>query len=392
MKKIVIIILLVLCLTLLLLASCVSNTVKPESVTIYPQRWATGTGTAENPWANDCIKKALDFVPAGGTIFLKAGYYTLSAALSIEKQVNIIGEGRDKTIIKTANADGFYIETDYVTVKNLTIDGAAQSDGVEELCPIEINVCDYALLENIETKNAGWSGIVSYGVNNATFKNIYTHDNYAIGFHPGTATVGRNKNNTYQNISVWDNGQSGFDEAGNKGDLSQESNNVYDNLQCWDNGEQGIVIAFQKDSILSNSFASGNGEEGIYLYDLEDFDVHDCSTTLNGLEGMWLYNLKNVHFTNVISKNNNVSDTDYICGIIISGVTGIVFTSCQSYDDRDTPLQAYGIDLTGANTNISLVNCKLTPNKEGEIYDPAGVVITVITEKRGVSPSVIVRE
>ncbi|MHC2995781.1 MAG: hypothetical protein IBV53_09800, partial [Candidatus Atribacteria bacterium] len=26
-----------------------------ESVTVYPQQWATGDGTVENPWANDCI-------------------------------------------------------------------------------------------------------------------------------------------------------------------------------------------------------------------------------------------------------------------------------------------------------------------------------------------------
>ena len=42
--------------------------------------------------------------------------------------------------------------------------------------------------------------------------------------------------------------------------------------------------------------------------------------------------------------------------------------------------------------NINLVSCKLSPNKEGEIYNPAGVILKVITEKGGVSPSVIVRE
>jgi hypothetical protein len=50
--------------------------------------------------------------------------------------------------------------------------------------------------------------------------------------------------------------------------------------------------------------------------------------------------------------------------------------------DRDTPLQLYGIELYGTNTGISLLNCKLTPNATGEIYNPAGAVLTVITEKR----------
>jgi len=57
-------------------------------------------------------------------------------------------------------------------------------------------------------------------------------------------------------------------------------------------------------------------------------------------------------------------------------------TTCQSYDDRETPLQEYGLQLYGTNTGISLLNCKLSPNKDGEIYNPAGVALTVITEKR----------
>ncbi|GAI85030.1 unnamed protein product, partial [marine sediment metagenome] len=169
------------------------------------------------------------------------------------------------------------------------------------------------------------------------------------------------------------------------GDPDEQMYNVYDNLQCWDNGSHGIVIGYQRSGVLSNSFASGNGAIGIWVYDVEDFNVHDCSTTLNDEEGLHILNLDNINFTNVIAKNNNVSDTDNIGGIIIENSSGIRFTSCQSYDDRDTPLQAYGIELTSANTNISLVNCKLTPNKEGEIYNPAGVVLTVITEKKKLS-------
>jgi len=158
--------------------------------------------------------------------------------------------------------------------------------------------------------------------------------------------------------------------------------NIYDNLQCWDNDSYGIEIAYQKGGVLFNSFASGNGKIGIQMNNVGDFNVYDCSTTLNDEKALKIKNSDNVNFTNVIIKNNNVSDTDYIGGIKIQNSSDIKFTSCQSYDDRDTPLQACGIELTGANTNISLVNCKLTPNKEEEIYNPAGLVLTVITEKR----------
>jgi len=344
-----------------------NNSQSSSTGTIYPQQWATGDGTASNPWANECIQKAYDAVPVGGTIYLEAGYYQLNSNLDIIKKINIIGEGMEKVIVKTANADGICVSADYVTIKNLTVDGNSQTDGVEELCPIEINNCNYTILENVETKNAGWTGIVSYAVNNATFKNIHTHHNYAIGFHPGTGVAGKNINNSYQNIYAYSNGQSGFDDAGNEANTTIRCNNVYDNLQCWDNGEQGIVIDDLANGVLSNSFASGNGETGIYLYNLEDFNIHDCSATSNGLEGVYLSASKNISYTNVISKNNNDSDTNYIGGIIVKNSTGIIFNTCQSYDERETLIQEYALTISGASNAITLIKCKLTPNEKGVI-------------------------
>ena len=393
MRNMGIFVLLVSCLALLMLTSCEiivnqssndsqNNSIDPN--TVYPQTWATGDGTANNPWANDCIKKAYDAVPSGGTIFLQAGYYQLNSSLGLSKAITIIGEGMGNTIIRTANADGLHISYDNIVLKNFTIDGNAQTNGIEEICPIEIHNCDFVTLENIETKNAGWSGIVSYGVNNATFKNIHTHDNYAIGFHPGTGIAGRNINNTYQDIFAYNNGQSGFDDAGNEANNTIQCNNVYDNLQCWDNGEQGIVIDDLAGGVLSNSFATGNGETGIYLYNLEDFDILDCTSILNGLEGTYLSASKNVSFKNVISNNNNVSNTNYIGGIIVKNGTGIVFDSCQSYDDRETIIQEYALSISGATDVITLINCKLTPNEKGTInnYSSPLAEIIIIEETR----------
>jgi len=389
MRYIGIIILLVLCLTSLLLTGCAVNTVKPESVTVYPQQWATGDGTVENPWANDCIQKAYDAVPVGGTIFLKEGYYTLSAQLSINKQINIIGEGMNKTIIKTADATGFSIwMTDYVTLKGFTVDGDAQTNGTQYLSPIALADCDYALLEDIEVKNGGYYGICPFQVNYSSFQNIYAHDNYRHGVHPGADTVGWNKYNTYRDIYCWDNGVGGFDDRGNTADPKAECYNVYDNINCWGNGEWGILFDEMSNCVVSNSFASENGTNeygekyGIYIYGVENFNIHDCFVTLNALEGIYIKDSKNVNFTNVIIKNNNVSDTDGIGGVVINNSSGIKFTSSQSYDDRDTPLQRYGLQLTGTITDISLLNCKLTPNSLGEIYNPTGAEVTVITEKR----------
>ena len=181
--------------------------------------------------------------------------------------------------------------------------------------------------------------------------------------------------NVYRNIYAWDNGHGGFDDRGSDISQIEQCYNIYDNLQCWDNGGHGIDIAHQKGGILSNSFSRGNGARGIRLLNTEGFDVHDCSATLNGSEGFKIsLSSGNTNLTNVIVKNNRY-------GISLDGCNNIIFTSCQSYDDRDTPLQDYGLKLYDINTGISLLNCKLSPNKNGEIYNPNGVAINVITEK-----------
>jgi len=358
--------------------------VDPEDPdTVYPQKWATGTGTVENPWANDCINTALTNVPAGGTIFLRAGYYTLSTQLFTEtKSFNLIGEGMGKSIIVLDITAGFgiYLENNRFTLKGFTIDGDSQN-GLKPQGVIGITDCDYAVMEDIEVMNGGYYGISLYEVNHSSFQNIYAHDNYRHGLHTGSQITGRNMYNTYRDFYAWDNGVNGFDDWSADDYPIEQCYNIYDNIQCWDNGSTGIAIGGQKGGILSNSFASGNGTSGIYLYDIEDFNIHDCSATLNGDEGIWIERADNVNFTNVIVKNNNVSDAAFSGIKVGENSNEIKFTSCQSYDDRDTPLQRYGLQLTGTNTDISLLNCKLTPNSLGEIYNPAGVVLTVITEK-----------
>lgn len=344
---------------------------------IYPQKWATGDGTAENPWANDCIQKALDFVPAGGTVYLKAGYYTLFAQAKITKKVNIIGEGRDKTIITTADANGFYIESvDYVTIKNLTIDGAAQTtDGTTYRCCIAIGRSDYILLENIEAKNAARYGIDTNTMNHSSLLNIYAHDNYRHGVHSGTDVSGNNMYNTYRDIYCWGNGVCGFDDRGNETYPEENLHNIYDNMHCWNNTEAGFSITDQKFSIISNCSASDNGYYGFNLRRVEDFTIHDIFVDCSGKEGIYITNSDNLNFTNVLVKNNNLNNSNY-AGIMINDSTGIKFTSCKSYDNREIPLQLYGLSLGGTNTGISLLNCKLTPNKNGEIYNPNKSIIS----------------
>jgi parallel beta-helix repeat protein len=419
---------------------------------IYPQKWATGTGTASNPWANNCIGSAYTACPVGGTIYLKAGYYQLAGQLNIRKAINIVGEGMGETIILTTDAHGFKIDgdgypADYTTMKNFTVDGDAQSSGeypiISRAC-IDVSRVDNILLENIETKNAGRYGVDWNTVNYSYVHNLYTHDNYRHGIHPGTDIAGNNRHNTYRNIYAWNNGSDGFSDRGSSVDPEVDFYNVYDNLQCWDNGRFGIDIDLVSGSSLSNSSVSGNTKDGLYLVDVKDISVSNSSFNDNTLHGIYLVNAKNINVSNCsadLNTNNgiylenveniNISDctansnvgrgiylinakdfnvsncsinnnaiegihaSGYSDGINLTNVnikdngtgvncrdtSNIGLTSCQIYDDRETPLQAYAIELITNNTGISLLNCKLSPNKNGEIYNPNGAVVTVITEK-----------
>ena len=385
MRYIGIIILLILSLTLLLLTGCMINTVTPEPAedpeTVYPQQWATGTGTAENPWANDCIKKAYDVVPAGGTIFLRAGYYDLPGLLVIYKKVNIIGEGMGKSILVTsmADEDAIRIQSDYVTLKGFTIDADSQTDYVDYLSCITVANTSpkYAILEDLELKNAGEHGANYGGLSHSTFKNIYAHDNAYTGMH-GFHTEGTGVYNTFQNIYCWDNGTQGFGD-GTDAYIRRDSHNVYDNIQAWGNGTYGIALGRQNGVILTNSVAHGNTGMGMYLRYISESNISNCKVTNNGTKGLYLMDSSNVNFTNIIVKNNGLTEAS--SGINLYGTNNVTFTSCQSYDEKETPLQTYGLRLVGTNTGTSLLNCKLTPNKEGDIYNPAGAVVTVITEK-----------
>ena len=336
---------------------------------VYPQKWATGDGTVENPWANNCIQKAYDFIPAGGTIFLRAGYYQLAGQLTINKKINIFGEGIDKTTVMTVNANGFYLDIDssHSSLKDFTVDGDAQNDGTGS-CFV-IKYANYLFLENIKVKNAGYYGMSVIG-SYSTFKNIYAVDNYRHGIHPGGSAANSNLHNTYKDIYCWNNGNCGFADKGTYG----SSCNVYDNFHCWNNEGHGIDASFQNGGSLTNSVVHDNGKRGIRIVGSNNFVVENCFVHSNGSTGIYIYAGDNIILSNVISKNNNVVEAAH-SGLHILDVPSTKLSSCQFYDDRDPPLQHYGIYAQGITEYINIISCKLTPNKLGAIRNDAGAIV-----------------
>jgi len=350
--------------------------------TIYPQTWATGDGTANNPWSNDCIQKAYNACPVGGTIYLEEGYYLLPDQFVVAKAINIVGEGRDKSniILNIINEDGILVCADNVTLKGFTIDGSSQNKSQSSYTSvININEHSHATIENIEVKNGGCYGLNLYDQNYTTIKNVYLHDNYRHGFHAGSYTAGLNTHNNFSYIHAYNNGADGIDVYCS--DPNRESYNTFDNISCWNNGGHGINLTGQGGAVLSDSEGRGNGDHGLHLYSMRNLDVNDCSFTTNDDAGILMESgCAGINFHTVIAKNNMQNPVAGWGGIRITDSNNTVFTSCQAYDDQDIKTQTYGIVIAGSSTGLSLSNCELTPNKNGDIYNPYNVAITT-TEK-----------
>ena len=305
-----------------------------------PQDYAeSGDGTVGTPWAGDCIDDAISACPTGGTVYLRAGYYTLTGSCTVSKALNIIGEGMGRTFIITDDADGVQITASYVTLKGFTIDGDAQTDDVGGglLSCISVGTgTTNTIIKDIEVKNAGYYGINVYRANYALLENLYAHDCFRHGISASTEDGTENRYNTYRDIYCWDNGTDGFNDRGiQTATLLQKFYNVYDNIHSWDNGNHGIAITYISGCTLTDSFASGNTGNGIHLRDCENFIVSDCLVTRN-LYGARVTGAtsKYVSFTNVTARNNGG-------GFMLTGADNTSLVNCHAYDERTVT----GVDI-----------------------------------------------
>ncbi|MDD5086898.1 MAG: right-handed parallel beta-helix repeat-containing protein, partial [Candidatus Nanoarchaeia archaeon] len=159
--------------------------------------------------------------------------------------------------------------------------------------------------------------------------------------------------------------------------------NVFDNCRCWNNGHHGFAIEYQKNLIMKNCSAWNNGNCGFYLTGLEDSEISDCTSFGNNANpsktyyGIYIrgdshYTGEDNTFTNVIVKNTQNDRS----GIGIYNSNNTTFIDCESYDDQSTKTQKYGLQINDDVSGVTLDNCKLSPNKYGEIYNRAGATIT----------------
>ena len=120
------------------------------------------------------IQAAVDALPDGGVILVRAGTYTGTVLLDSQKSVSIIGEDRDRVIISplagmaaTAILQPYSLSTRTYALKNLTI----QSCGTAISC----DGCNSVRLENIAIFNAGWDGTPSVSDDQSSYAALYSN-------------------------------------------------------------------------------------------------------------------------------------------------------------------------------------------------------------------------
>jgi len=353
---------------------------------VFPQAYATGTGTSGDPWANNCLNSAYTACPAGGTIYLRAGYYTLASTLTIRyKTVNIIGEGIGKTFIVTSmdHSAAMIVYDDYATLKGFTLDADSQAIEADRYA-IKIINGSYITIEDIEVKNAGYAGIEFADCDYTTFRNLYLHDNSWLGLHAAHQVEEGGKHNIFQYIYIWGHTHQGFDDGNDEGPWLTDCDNVYDNIHSWDNGEEGIIFYAMVGGIVSNCHAWDNFLAGLsiqYSTNLsvsnsefsfnENADAHgiaisysdnitlsNVSANNNYEYGIRIGHSSNITLNNVRAKNNGYS------GITLTDASdGIRLINCQFFDEESK--QDYGIYNDELTAWVEVTNCQLLPNVSG---------------------------
>ncbi|MEN6553030.1 MAG: carboxypeptidase-like regulatory domain-containing protein, partial [Methanobacterium sp.] len=128
----------------------------------------TGTGIESNPYAS--LYKGIMETNSGGTLHVTSGTYTgaLNRGLSITKNINIIGDGSDTTIIDAQGASRIFdiesgntVTIEHLTLTNGKVSGTSQTGGAiwnKGGATLIINDCKF--FNNQATASDGWGGAI----------------------------------------------------------------------------------------------------------------------------------------------------------------------------------------------------------------------------------------
>lgn len=282
------------------------------------------------------IQLAIDELSTdGGSIFIKAGLYTLSQGIHINKS-NISLLGEQGTILQLddgVNQPVILIGTDaetpiqrisHIEIENIEIDGndENQTSETDLIRPwirnnaIDVRMVDYLWISNVDLHDSISGAFVVSWDSNCIFV-----DNSS--FH----------NCTYDGIALY------------------SSADIHiSNFLCYENNAAGLSLDNQLENVIfDGGIIRDNNDVGIFARNSEDISFHDLKIISNGSHGSFL--------------GHEAAGTN-------TGVTRLFFDSCSFLDNGGWGF--YLSSTTNDSPDNAVVGCLFSGNVSGDIYIIAG--------------------
>jgi len=309
------------------------------------------------------VQEGIDNASSGDSVFVYNGEYN-EQTIAINKEICLVGESRDGTIISYAGVTGDVIR---ITADNVYIDSVTVRDGLNWNMDyigngIHLDNCHDVSIINCNIHDNEENGILVQNswdnkiINCNVYGNGLGPDDPGDPITPGVPDAGiylyggGSKRNIVRDCSVFDN-----DEIGIWLNIAWD-NNIVENCSVYYTGgsveqEHGIRLEEDTchDNIVRNCTVYSHTLYGIYLYD-------DCY--LNTITNCEVYG----------NKIKGIS--------LVTGCRNII-TNCEIYDNANqATADGDGIFLSLANQN-TISNCVIYHNGDdgihmnGELFNPA---------------------
>lgn len=284
---------------------------------------------------NDIQEAIDDLESGGGSIFIRAGIYTLSQGIHINKSnVSLIGErGTKLKLGDGVNQPVILIGTDAETpidrisdieIENIEIDGNNDNQ-TSETDPyrtwIRNNAIDVRMVDYLWISNANLHDAVSGAFVVSWDSNFIFVDNSS--FH----------NCTYDGIALYD-----------SADIQ------ISNFICYENNAAGLSLDNQLENVIFNGgIIRDNNDVGIFARNSEDISFHDLIILSNSSHGCFLGH-------EAVGTN--------------TGVSRLLFDSCSFLDNA-----GWGFYLSSTITDSpdnTVIGSLFSGNVSGHIYIVAG--------------------
>jgi parallel beta-helix repeat protein len=263
----------------------------------------------------------------GDTVYVHAGTY--QEHVIVNKRINLVGEGRETTIIDAlGSGDIVRITADGVNVSGFTITGSGPISGDSG---IELdNVRDCRVFD-VNASGNGKYGIFFVSSSNCIVEDNIVHSNGGNGIRVVTSS-----NNTIENNDVSDNwgGIYLMDSSHNntvmennvtfnKGDamyLDSSSRNTIENNIVSDNNGTSVSFIFSSYNIVRNNTHSGNTGSGYYIDRSNNNIISGNRPSNNTITGNHVSNSTTFGIYLISSQDHNISGNEFInSGISLRG-------------------------------------------------------------------------